>query len=99
MKEDTTPINSTWMEKTGGYARDMTLHDWYFGLAMQGLLASGVEIDDDDDDDEVWAGPDGDMYRGFIATTAYQQATLMIVMRGWKNRDRENAILKARDVE
>jgi hypothetical protein len=98
MKEDTTTIDPTWMEKTGGYARDMTLHDWYFGLAMQGLLASGVEIDDDDDD-EVWAGPDGDMYRGFIATTAYQQATLMIVMRGWKNRDRENAILKARDAE
>jgi hypothetical protein len=98
MKEDTTTIDPTWMEKTGGFARDMTLHDWYVGLAMQGLLASGVEIDDDDDS-EVWAGPDGDMYRGFIATTANQQATLMIAMRGWKNKDRENAMLKAREAK
>ena len=40
MKEDTTPIDSTWMEQTGGYARDMTLHDWYAGLAMQGMLSN-----------------------------------------------------------
>lgn len=39
MKEDTTPIDPTWMEKTGGYARDMTLRDYYAGLALQGLLA------------------------------------------------------------
>ena len=38
MKEDTTPIDPTWMEKTGGYARDMTLRDHYAGLAMHGLL-------------------------------------------------------------
>ena len=25
----------TWMEKTGGYARDMTLRDHFAGLAMQ----------------------------------------------------------------
>jgi hypothetical protein len=37
MKEDTTPIDPTWMAKTGGFARDMTLHDWYAGLAMQSL--------------------------------------------------------------
>jgi len=40
VKEDTTPIDSTWMEQTGGYARDMTLHDWYAGLAMQGMLSN-----------------------------------------------------------
>ena len=40
MKEDTTPIDPTWMEKTGGYARDMTLRDYYAGLAMQGFIAS-----------------------------------------------------------
>jgi len=28
---------ATWMSKTGGYAKDMTLHDWYAGLAMQSL--------------------------------------------------------------
>ena len=38
MKEDTTPIDSTWMSKTGGFARDMTLRDWYAGLAMQADL-------------------------------------------------------------
>jgi len=39
MKEDTTPIDPTWMARTGGFARDMTLRDWYAGLAMQGILA------------------------------------------------------------
>jgi hypothetical protein len=39
MKEDTTTIDPTWMQKTGGYARDMTLRDHYAGLAMQALLA------------------------------------------------------------
>jgi len=39
MKEDTTTIDPTWMEKTGGFARDMTLHDYYAGLAMQGFVA------------------------------------------------------------
>ena len=39
MKEDTTPIDPTWMEKTGGFAKDMTLHDWYAGLAMQAQLS------------------------------------------------------------
>ena len=42
MKEDTTTIDPTWMEKTGGFARDMTLRDWYAGLAMQGRLANGA---------------------------------------------------------
>jgi hypothetical protein len=38
MKEDTTPIDPTWMAKTGGFAKDMTLHDYYAGLAMQSLM-------------------------------------------------------------
>jgi hypothetical protein len=38
MKQDNTPIDPTWMEKTGGYARDMTLHDHFAGLAMQALF-------------------------------------------------------------
>jgi len=42
MKQDTTPIDPTWMEKTGGFARDMTLRDWYAGLAMQGMLENYV---------------------------------------------------------
>jgi hypothetical protein len=39
MKEDTTPIDSTWMKKTGGYARDMTLRDHFAAKAMQALMA------------------------------------------------------------
>ena len=39
MKEDTTIIDSTWIKKTGGYARDMTLRDHFAANAMQALLA------------------------------------------------------------
>jgi hypothetical protein len=39
MKEDNTTIDPTWMAKTGGFAKDMTMRDWYAGLAMQGILA------------------------------------------------------------
>ena len=28
----------TWMERTGGFARDMTLRDHFAGLAMQSLI-------------------------------------------------------------
>ena len=34
-------IAATWMEKTGGYAKDMTLRDHFAGLAIQGMMASG----------------------------------------------------------
>jgi hypothetical protein len=34
MRENT---DKTWMEVHGGYARDMTLRDWYAGMAMQVL--------------------------------------------------------------
>jgi len=37
MREDT---DKTWMEVHGGYAKDMTLRDWYAGLAMQGMLSN-----------------------------------------------------------
>ena len=33
----------TWLERTGGFARDMTLRDHYAGLAMQGLIAADVD--------------------------------------------------------
>lgn len=38
MKEDTTQLDPTWMEKTGGYAKDMTLRDYYAGRAMQTFI-------------------------------------------------------------
>ena len=31
-----------WMVTTGGYARDMTLHDWYMGTVVQGLLTAEI---------------------------------------------------------
>jgi len=34
--------DDTWMSKTGGFARDKTLRDWYAGLAMQGMLENYV---------------------------------------------------------
>jgi len=36
MKEETNP---TWKEVHGGYARDMTMRDYYAGLALQGQLS------------------------------------------------------------
>jgi hypothetical protein len=44
MKEDTTPIDPTWMSKTGGFARDMTLRDHYALLAMQGLMDAAMPM-------------------------------------------------------
>jgi len=42
MKEDTTLIDPTWMQRTGGFARDMTLRDYYAGLAITGLSLHDV---------------------------------------------------------
>ena len=42
MKEDTTPIDPTWMSKTGGFARDMTLRDHFAGQALHGLLTRKI---------------------------------------------------------
>ena len=39
MNEDNTQIDPTWIEKTGGYAKDMTLRDHFAGLAMRACLA------------------------------------------------------------
>lgn len=44
MKEDTTQIDPTWMEKTGGYAKDMTLRDYFAGVVMQGLLHDEIMV-------------------------------------------------------
>jgi hypothetical protein len=55
MKQDTTTIDPTWMERTGGYARDMTLRDYYAGLAMQGLIARADWDTDNPDFYSMWA--------------------------------------------
>jgi hypothetical protein len=66
MKEDTTPIDPTWMSKTGGYARDMTLRDHFAGLAMRGALTNK------DYTDATW---------DFEAADAYALADAMLKAR------------------
>ena len=44
----------TWMDKTGGFAKDMTLRDHYAGLAMQGLIASPRGTPDNSDATDVY---------------------------------------------
>jgi hypothetical protein len=39
MKEETNP---TWKEVHGGFAKDMTMRDYYAGLAMQGLIGDHI---------------------------------------------------------
>ena len=46
MKEDTTPIYPTWMSKIGCFARDMTLRDYYAGLAMQERIHEGWDAEE-----------------------------------------------------
>ena len=58
-----TMIPEGWMEKTGGYAKDMTLRDHFAALAMQGFLA---------------ADPDCEWDAEALAITAYEQADAMI---------------------
>lgn len=66
MKEDNTTIDPTWMEKTGGFAKDMTLRQWYAGLAMQYFVAGCIEI-------KMY--PPTDMV---VAETAYAMADAML---------------------
>ena len=39
---ETEQAYATWMQQTGGYAKDMTLRDWFAGMAMQGILAQPI---------------------------------------------------------
>ena len=42
MKEDTTTIDPTWMQRTGGFARDMTLRDYFAAKAMQSIISDST---------------------------------------------------------
>ena len=66
MKQDTTTIDPTWMEQTGGYAKDMTMRDYYAGRAMQGLIAR-TDWDTDNLD--------------FYSNWAYEMADAMLAAR------------------
>ena len=39
MKEDRTWIDPTWIEKTGGFAKNITMRDEFAARAMQGQLS------------------------------------------------------------
>ena len=76
MKEETTPIDPTWMQKTGGFARDMTLRDHYAGLAMQIYMADQELI-------AMYSHLRKDAKRE-IAVTAYMMADAMLKAREGK---------------
>ena len=71
MKEDT---DKTWMEVHGGFARDMTLRQWYAGLAMQGMFANPEDIHRADE--ETY-----EEYVAEIARCAHQMADAMLKAR------------------
>ena len=54
MKEDNTPIDPTWMQKTGGFAKDMTLRDEFAARAMQGMLGPFLLKELDEVDPNGW---------------------------------------------
>jgi len=66
-----------WMEKTGGYAKDMTLRDHYAGLAMQSMLRY-YDIATSFDEDEI-NEPEGMPY--WIAKDSYIMADIMLKER------------------
>ena len=43
-------VDPNWMQKTGGYAKDMTLRDHYAGLAMQAIVGR----EDFEFEDSAW---------------------------------------------
>ena len=58
---------ATWMEQTGGYAKDMTLRDHFAGLALNILS-------------DIWSeNPDWDLEH--IANCAYELADAMLKER------------------
>ena len=44
-----------WMEKTGGYAKDMTLRDYFAAKAMQGIIANSEHSHIRRDELEIYA--------------------------------------------
>lgn len=75
MKEDTTYIDLTWMEKTGGFARDKTLRDEFAMRAMQGQLSMP----------EVFAAiSNGNTTVAALCGSCFEWADAMLAARGWK---------------
>ena len=71
MREDT---DKTWMEVHGGFAKDMTMRDYFAGLAMQGMFANPEDIhraDEETYEEYVWG----------IGRCAYLMADAMLKAR------------------
>lgn len=66
MKEDNTSIDPTWMQKTGGFARDMTLRDHFAAKAMQSIISDPASDS---------AEPN------FVSKWAFQHADAMLAAR------------------
>jgi hypothetical protein len=64
--------DDTWMQKTGGFARDMTLRDHFAGLAMQGFMTYATLK-------STYAPPDNE-----LAKMAYTLADAMLKARDAK---------------
>ena len=72
MKENT---DKTWIEVHGGFAKDMTMRDYYAGLAMQAVMGYHKQ-------QEYW----GEEYsveemKQFTAENAYEYADAMLKTR------------------
>ena len=76
MKEDTTPIDSTWMQETGGYAKDMTMRDHIAIEAMKAMLGPFLLKELDEVDPDGWM--DG------VSMDAFSMADAMLRERGEK---------------
>jgi hypothetical protein len=61
-----------WLVKNGGFARDITLRDYYAGLAMQGVLIDEA-IHDESDVATEWLRK--------IAEASYEMADAMLKER------------------
>ena len=67
MKDQTSEeIIDGWLAKTGGYAKDMTLRDYFAAKAMQGFAACNAE----------WPTAEA------VAVNAYEWADAMLEARG-----------------
>lgn len=76
MKEDTTPIDPTWMEKTGGFARDMTVRDYYAGQVVPWFLHT---LNEENASEDPPMHPQ--LLRQFAAESAYKMADAMLRAR------------------
>jgi hypothetical protein len=69
----------TWLERTGGFARDMTLRDHFAGLAMQGILMKKA-IYKNSENSAKWIAA--------IAAASYNMADAMLKAR--ERRDEQS---------